>query len=154
MDELAQRRALREQRKQMADMDEAVESGDPARILDQIAAIDRRSPNTRKRWQVDRDDDGTVCMVWVDKPAGKAAGLWTFEHTADGDGVPIVRVQRSEWDRDGIAAHAVQRWDIFADAHTRTWGGDEKVSLMQAALADLVGWRTAQAAERRLWPSA
>lgn len=141
IDELARRRAQREQRKQA---DDVVSAGGRS----------RPHPATTTRWQVDKNDDGSIRGVYVNKPTGAAAGLWHFEHSVTDEGEAVLQVEQCQWDESGISATAERAWTIPEAARDEPWEGNQRISHMLAALVGLVGWRTAQAAERRLWPSA
>lgn len=107
----------------------------------QLARIDANPKRASKAWwQVDTTGHGQVMRVWVNKPSGAAAGLWTFERTIAEDGRSIFKIVRSRH-LDEMCAMPVGTWHVPAALEYSDW---------VYTVADLVGLRTAKSAAKRL----
>lgn len=108
----------------------------------QLAEIESNPRHhTKPWWQIDKTEHGTVVRVWLNKVAGNAAGLWTFEPTLDDDGRSIIHVMQSKHVDDGLRAEPVARWHV---------PGDIPDSTLVEVMSDLVGRRSAKATVARL----
>lgn len=106
-----------------------------------LAEIDANPKHfTKSWWQVDKTTHGKVKRVWVNKPVGTAAGLWSFEPTIADSGESIIQIVRHKH-VDELSASVVGMWDAPA-----TLPREELVY----GLAELVGLRTAKSVVKRL----
>jgi hypothetical protein len=115
----------------------------PTPDQEQLAAIEANPTHPSKTWwQVDKTEQGVVTCVWVNKPTGKAVGLWTFTLAVDDDGTPIIRISRSRL-VDPTWAAPVNAWQVTAELDD---------AALAFELAGLVGKRTASGVVQRLRP--
>jgi hypothetical protein len=106
-----------------------------------VARIQANPKHISKTWyQVDTSAGGVVTCVWVNKPCGKDAGLWTFEPSISNDGARILRVVKAV-NVDELMACPVREWTGSYEL------GDFE---LMYALAWLVGLRTARGVVSRL----
>lgn len=105
-------------------------------------------------WQVDQRKDGTTARVWVEKPTGKARGLWTFESVRQDDGSVTLEVSQALPEAGVVGdAGVVAAWTIDDVERLRDAPAPGNTTELESALASLVGWRTAGGVIRRLWPA-
>lgn len=102
-------------------------------------------------WQVDRDDAGNAVRVWVNKPTGASAGLWTFE-PMQVDGRRVIQVVKSAHDQDGLSATPVGTWNVPEELRNERIPGN--TTMLAAVIANYVGWRTGEGVIRRLYAPA
>lgn len=113
---------------------------------EKLAEIEENSFHRSKSWwRVEKTAYGTLNEVWVNKPTGSAAGLWTFSFSINNAGVKTIEVFRYRYlDSDPVTIPCVRAWELPASLSDAD---------LTSELAALIGWRSAEAAVRRLRPA-